>query len=684
MNVLLFMGYLHFGQSQNDDLMHIVPMPQHVMHFDGTALLDLRQWGRPTVYCDESLLVNICSRFLQRLRKQTGIYRFDVNPSHDTGAVIGVKIQGTNNTYPDFGVDESYEMTTDATVGVRIRAQTVFGARHALESLLQLIGIGATVPVLHIIDRPRFMWRGLMLDVVRHWMPLELVLRIVDTMAAAKFNVLHLHLTDDQAIRVESRSFPELTARTTRHGEFYTRADVATLVEHARVRGIRIVPEFNVPAHARSWLAAMPEKLLRTNVPLQDALPLFGSELPNLLDPSLNATWVLLEHFLDDMTALFPDRYWHMGGDEPNFAFWLKEPAIVEFARARGLGHVKNLLGYFSMRLHKMLVQRGKLMIQWEESAIGTQARPGAVAFSSIESVNNEVASLAKSDLLCHVWYRAEYGRQLAAAKVPMLVSAGFYMDFNANMRSHYDADPLLRAPEQSPLAFGGEAAFWTEWMTQENIEARMWPRTATVAERLWSPASQRSFGSFLNRLQYFDTFVSAAGSQHHAQMRAMLSRLACGIYMPALATLITALKPVELYPWMGAIDQQTPLVDLENVVQGGASLEAELFVWRIDQVVAHQGLGVHAPHIRAALVQWSEVVPKAGCPSLASAHEISIRVASLARDALAVLSQHNRTICDSARVRLAASRKPYGRLTIYILDPISRLFGLVCSKGKI
>jgi hexosaminidase len=735
-----FLSISHaWSQFDVETFLRVVPFPQHVDVSHRAPPLVLAA-DRPLLACHATtkrshVLMESCRRFLLQLRRLTGDLTLPAAPRTDAACgdcQIRVTVHNVApridavGEYPEFGVDESYELRVvheallNASTHVEIEAQTPFGARHALETLLQIVRPSRdsrqfAVPVVEIRDRPRFPWRGVMLDVVRHWMPLSLVLRSIDTLAAAKFNVLHLHVTDDQGIRIHSRAYPELTARTTHNGEYFSGDEIEQIVRYAALRGIRVVPEFNMPAHSSAWIVALPH-LAREHSRLEKVPPQLGTVLPNMLDPSLNETWVVLERFFDEMLELFPDRYWHMGGDEPNFSHWNSEPAITEFAMAHGLHSVDSLMQYFTLRLRNMLARRGKRMVQWEESVsnfdtgvrnmFGDGVRqPPLVPVSSLAEIDDEfvkatgVSNLERSpiaDVVCHIWMRPELASYMRQLRQPTLVSRGYYMDFNFQMSEHYSADPLLGNAADA-VFLGGEATFWAEWMTPENLEARMWPRGAVVAERLWSSETHTDLGSLLVRLQHFDTFVAVAGSQHRTNTRAMMQRIANGHDEPALETLVAALKPLGMYPWKDTIDQRTPLIALDNAVQGGASIEAELFIWRTSQVVRDfTTLQHHASHLQVALSRWQAIRE----PLLAlvrsshhsflteGVHEFTLRVSTIAHAgqlALEGLLGNGTIECDpvwrnTASHQTSAGRRPHMQMSVYISDSVESLIDLFCA----
>jgi hexosaminidase len=253
------------------DPYNLLPYPAAIKSSDGKLVID----SRLTMSCiaangqSSPASLGACKRFLQRLQLKTGIDTFSLEPKiakdQPSPATIRVTVSAPGDTirydgrdieYPDYGVDESYTVTVSSSNAI-INASTPFGAMHALETLVQLVSqdsAGFSAPACVVDDRPRFKWRGVMLDVVRHWMPIDVVMRTLTAMRICKMNVLHLHLSDDQGIRVHSTKYPQLTAATTINNEYFTADDVRRIVAHAAALGIRVVPEFDLPAHSSSWL----------------------------------------------------------------------------------------------------------------------------------------------------------------------------------------------------------------------------------------------------------------------------------------------------------------------------------------------------------------------------------------------------------------------------------------------
>ena len=202
-----------------------------------------------------------------------------------------------------------------------------------------------------------------MIDCSRHWMPIEVIERNLDAMAAVKLNVLHWHLSDDQGFRVESKRFPRLQEFGS-DGHFYTQDQVRHIVAYARDRGIRVVPEFDIPGHTTSWFVGYPEL---ASAPGPYKIERSWGIFQPTMDPSREETYKFLDKFLGEMTALFPDHYFHVGGDEVDPTQWMQSPSIQAFARERHLGTPDDLQAYFIHRVQEILKKYGKIMIGWDE-----------------------------------------------------------------------------------------------------------------------------------------------------------------------------------------------------------------------------------------------------------------------------------------------------------------------------
>ena len=453
--------------------------------------------------------------------------------------------------------DESYTLAV-TTASITIKAPTTTGALHALETLIQLVqpaqpsGTAYILPAVTITDSPRFRWRGLMIDCVRHFEPLDVLKRNLDAMAAVKLNVFHWHLTDDQGFRIQSRLFPKLTGVGS-DGLFYTQDDARELVRYARDRGIRVVPEFEMPGHSAAWLVAYPE-LASGTIPTGIRREFGISDVA--IDPTREETYKFLTRFLTEMAALFPDQYLHIGGDETPAPDWKKNPRILAFMKQHELKDNDALQAYFNTRVLKILTSLNRRMVGWDE--IFNPALPKDVV---IQSWRGE-ASLARA----------------AAQGYQGVLSAPFYLDAMKPAGVMYLADPVpantALTPEQQTSVLGGEVAMWAEQIDARTLDSRIWPRTAAIAERFWSPQStgQSSAGvdDLYRRLEPVSLELETLGLHHISAEAAALRDLAGTERISTLQTLAEAFEPVSFHDryQQQHTSQLTPLTSFVDAVR--------------------------------------------------------------------------------------------------------------------
>jgi hexosaminidase len=391
---------------------------------------------------------------------------------------------------------------------------------------LQLIGgdrDGYFLPLASIQDKPRFPWRGLLIDVCRHWQPVEVIKRNLDAMAAVKLNVFHWHLTEDQGFRIESRKYPRLHQLGS-DGLFYTQEQVREVVAYARERGIRVVPEFDMPGHTTSWFVGHPE--LASLPGPYEVQRVFGIHDP-AMDPTREEVYKFLDGFIGEMAALFPDAYLHIGGDESEGKHWDRNPKIQAFKQEKGLKDNHALQAYFNQRLMQILKKHGKQMVGWDE--------------------------ILHPDLPKNVVVQSWRGQQSLAAGSKQgysgILSAGYYLDHIRWAEYHYGVDPLPAnidlTTEQAALILGGEACMWGEHVTPETIDSRIWPRMAAIAERLWSPREVRDVDDMYRRLAIVSLRLEELGLTHEAHTDRMLRRLAGAREIKPMQTLMQVIEPV-------------------------------------------------------------------------------------------------------------------------------------------
>jgi hexosaminidase len=580
--------------AQTNTALNIMPLPAKADRGDGSLKIDASFRIAFAGY-REPRLEHAGQRFLHQVRRQTGIVLLPASAA--TGAVtLEIKTDHESKTVQELGEDESY--TLDATpTGARLHAANPLGALHGLQTFLQLVAItpdGFRVPALHIEDRPRFPWRGLMIDSGRHFIPLDVIKRNLDGMEAVKMNVFHWHLSDNQGFRTESRRFPKLHEQGS-DGLFYTHEEIRDVIEYARDRGIRVVPEFDMPGHSTAWFAGYPE--------LASGSGPYGIErkwgvFDPAMDPTDEKTYKFLNEFIGEMARLFPDQFFHIGGDEVNGKEWDANPKIQAFAKSQ---HIKNnveLQAYFSGRVQELVTKHKKSPVGWDEVLVS--GVPKTIVIQSWRGVDS-LAAAAK------MGYRG-------------ILSNGYYLDLGWSAARHYAMDPLggpaaALTPEQKQLILGGEACIWSEYVNAENIDSRIWPRNAAIAERLWSPEGASDVASMYARMDTESTRLEWLGLTHRSFQRVMLQRIA-GSWAPsefdALRALAQALEHQKDYSReKSAGTPPTSLTPLNRLVDGvyPESDVSRRFSLLVDEFVASS---CKAPallaEIRAQLAEWATI----------------------------------------------------------------------------
>jgi hexosaminidase len=502
-------------------------MPQPTTLQAGTGSLPLNSTFKVEIPAShDERLQHAIDRAVRRVENATGLPHEGIGREPVIAKTrLVVKVDRPGEAVQSINEDESYalKVTPDAA---EIDAATDVGAIHGLETLVQLVqssGDGYMLPAVTIQDAPRFRWRGLMVDCGRHFEPVAVIKRTLDGMAAVKLNVFHWHLTEDQGFRIQSKVFPKLTELGS-DGLFYTQADALEIVAYARERGIRVVPEFEMPGHSVAWLMAYPELASGTNP--QTIRREFGvSEFA--IDPTRDETYTFIDKFLEEMTHVFPDAYIHVGGDETPAPDWKKNPRIIAFMQAHDLKDNEALQAYFNTRVLQTIARLHKHMMGWDEVLT-----PGLPKDVVVQSWRGE-ASLAK-------------GAKLGYEGV---LSAPYYLDGMRPAGVHYLSDPLPSTsdltPEQRKMVLGGEVCMWAEHLSPRSIDSRIWPRTAAIAERFWSAETLRDVDDMYRRLATVSIELEGLGLTHLQWGDAGLRELAGSEQIDALRTFASAFEPV-------------------------------------------------------------------------------------------------------------------------------------------
>jgi len=533
--VILFAIAVNLGKSQQTFSKPIALIPQPASLSQGSGVFALPAELIIIVPQNDEL-----KKIASGLSKQLGIAAKSVtiqegnSPSPNT---IFLSLSNDSNI-----PKEGYSLKV-TTTGVTLTAKEPAGIFYGVQTLLQLLPreieskqtvkstVEWSIPVVTIEDHPRFGWRGLMLDVSRHFFTKEQVKQYIDDMVKYKFNVLHWHLTDDQGWRIEIKSLPKLTSvgawrvdktgtfntfskpgpnepRT--YGGFYTQDDIKEVVQYAKDRYVNILPEIDVPGHSLAAIAAYPELsctpgtyAVNSGEPFMDwshGHPPIAL-VDNTLCPANEKVYEFMDKVFTEVAQLFPFEYIHMGGDETARNFWQKSAAIKALMKKENLKNQDEVQSYFVKRMGKIIESKGKKMIGWDEILQGGLA-PGAAVMS---------------------WRGMKGGIEAARQghEVVMTPTDFVYIDYmqgdkvleppvyaTLRLKKSYQFEPVPEGVDPS-LVKGGQANLWTEQVyNMRHAQYMTWPRAFAVAEVLWSPKEKRAWNDFVGRVErHFERF---------------------------------------------------------------------------------------------------------------------------------------------------------------------------------
>lgn len=517
----------------------IIPTPVQVQIYDGNYKLESSTII--AVRPKNAATVKIAGYFNERIKQATGYELKIVETEQPRG------LEMILNTKPDTRLGQEGYTLKSTTNKITIQANTAGGLFYGVQTLLQLLpkeiesktlikNILWQIPLVDITDYPRFAWRGIMLDVSRHFFSKEYIKDYIDQLATYKFNIFHWHLTDDQGWRIEIKSLPKLTSigawrvprpggtfgtheapkrgEAATDGGFYTHEDIKEIVQYASERNIQVLPEIDVPGHSMAAIAAYPElsctKDTSTRVnPGSKFSTWFGNgkfkmDIDNTLNPSDEKVYQFLDKVFAEVAMLFPFEYIHIGGDECYKGYWEKDAGCQAFMKKMKISDTEKLQSYFSQRVSKILSSHGKKTIGWDEILEGGLAS-GAAVMS---------------------WRGTKGGIEATHLKHPVVMSPSplYYLDMyqgessieapvygSARLKDVYKMD-ILPAGIDSTFVLGGQGNLWTEQIPSvPQIEYMTYPRAFAIAETLWSHKSKKDWNNFVTRVEYhFERFNEA------------------------------------------------------------------------------------------------------------------------------------------------------------------------------
>ena len=530
--LILFVIAVSLCYSQRPDIA-LIPQPASLSLGSGSFILPSELI---IIVPPNEELKKIADQFSKQLSRTSSKVKIQEGNSASANSIFLSLVNDSNLP------SEGYSLKVTAT-GITLTAKEPAGIFYGVQTLLQLFpkqieskeaqkpAVEWSIPVVSIEDQPRFGWRGLMLDVSRHFFTKEQVKQYIDDMVKYKFNVLHWHLTDDQGWRIEIKSLPKLTSvgawrvdktgtfnlfskpepnepRT--YGGFYTQEDIKEIVQYAKERYVNILPEVDVPGHSLAAIAAYPELtctpgtyVVNSGEPFMVWPPggHFYGLVDNALCPANEKVYDFMDKVFTEVAQLFPFGYIHMGGDETARNFWEKSAAIKALMKKENLKNLDEVQSYFVKRMTKIVESKGKKLIGWDEILQGGLA-PGAAVMS---------------------WRGMKGGIEAARMghEVVMTPTDFAYIDFmqgdgiieppvyaTLRLKKSYEFEPVPQGVDPS-LIKGGQANLWTEQVyNMRHAQYMTWPRGLAIAEALWTPKEKRNWNDFVGRVEkHFERF---------------------------------------------------------------------------------------------------------------------------------------------------------------------------------
>jgi hexosaminidase len=651
---------------------HLMPVPAAVQFQMGRLKIDASFTASAVGPADARLAAGI-QRAARRLEGRTGLTFSRAPVSDPQTATLRIECKGPGSPVPSVSEDESYALDVTDRQAV-LKAATAVGALRGLETFLQLLEgdrIGYYIPAVSIQDRPRFPWRGLMIDAGRHFQPVEVIKRNLDGMAAVKLNVLHWHLSEDQGFRVESKRYPRLQQMGS-DGLYYTQEQVREVIAYARERGIRVMPEFDMPGHATSWLVGYPEL---GSAPGPYAIERKAGIFEPAFDPTREPLYKFLEGFFTEMAGLFIDDYIHIGGDENEGHQWTSNPQIQAFMKARGLKDNHALQAYFNQRLSEILQKLGKKMIGWDE-----------ILHPNLPN-----------DTVIHSWRGPASLVEAARKGYDSILSAGYYVDLMYPTWQHYQADPVAAdsalSEKEAAHILGGEAAMWSEWVSPDTIDSRIWPRTAAIAERLWSPRNVTDVDDMYRRLEAISVELEELGLTHEKNVAMMLRRLAGSKEIGPLKTLVSIVEPVKHYRRNQdrSATMLTPLTRLIDAARADSEA-GRRFAALVDGLLRDVPTFCrNQERIKMTLTDWRDIRPALDAmidksPVLREAEQLPRDLAEIGGAGLEALSYLAADLAppdgwrDARLSMLEQAAKPKAEVEFAIIEPVRKLIILAAA----
>lgn len=530
--LLWTVGYNCYAQSSNrNNNVHLIPEPVSITMQRGYFSLNLNTNIAADIKSAETagfLAGLLQDNYGLKIQSKT-----NKNSTPNINAKAGIVLNLLDQPDVTLG-DEGYSLNVSSQK-ITLSAHKPQGLFYGIQTLMQLLpppdknnktfkSTSLKIPCVNITDYPRFSYRGMMLDVGRHFFSKEFVKKYIDEMAKYKFNVFHWHLTDDEGWRIEIKGLPKLTEigawrvpRTGRwskfespqpgekatYGGYYTQDDIREIVQYAKKRFITILPEIDVPAHSLALIASYPNlSCTQLQYPVNPGSPFYKKE-DNVLCVNNDSTWVMLDKIFTQVADLFPSGYIHIGGDEAYKGFWKDCPKDQALMKKEGLANVEELQSFFVKKLEKLIISKGKKMIGWDEILEGGLAPEATVMSWRGMKGGIDAAKMGHEVIMTPILITYLSRRQGDPSIEPF--GPGIL-----RLSTCYNFEPVPDSVDAKYI-LGGQASLWTEHIANDrHAEYMTWPRAMAIAEVLWSPKEKRNLPDFMQRVEQQFPYLDA------------------------------------------------------------------------------------------------------------------------------------------------------------------------------
>lgn len=512
--LFIFLGVSHLLSAQEP--VRIIPVPVSLSTTDGYFTIDKNsslEFDKKNI--DLSHAANFFNSYIQQISGES----LPIN-TNSNNHVIKLEIKKT----AEIG-DEGYLLRVSPEQ-INITANTKAGIVYGMQTLFQTLppirtNAALRIPCMDIKDYPQFKWRGMHLDVCRHFFSVEMVKEYIDLMAAYKFNTFHWHLTDDQGWRIEIKKYPKLTSigswradrtgipwdacqptqpgEATSYGGYYTQQQIRDIVAYAADRNITIVPEIEMPGHSAAAISAYPWLSCTQQPQLTITGGIYPANIQSSMCPSNDSVYTFLENVLSEVMQLFPSKYIHIGGDEVDKTPWKNDPRCQAFMKKMGFTKEDQLQSYLIQRIEKFLIAHHRKLVGWDEILEGGLAPEATVMSWRGESGGIQAAKM-KHDVVMTPGKPLYFDHYQAGPEGEPTAIGGFN---TLKMVYQYSPIPKELGPEYAKYVLGAQANLWTEFIpTVQQVEYMVLPRMLALSEVLWSPEKNKDFNDFYQRLQ--------------------------------------------------------------------------------------------------------------------------------------------------------------------------------------